>query len=98
MFAADNINHNIISLEGKRTFHGDGSCCYTRKEGQCKTTIVFDGYIEESNTKDITLHRRRQNRASHKVSIAEGTKFVRKKEDFLSNEENSFLAILFYNA
>ena len=53
-----------------------------------KATIVFDGYIGGPNTKDITHQRRRQNRTSNKVNIAEGTKFVGKKEDFLSNVEN----------
>ena len=53
-----------------------------------KATIVFDGYIGGPNTKDITHKRLRQNRTSNKVNIAEGTKFVGKKEDFLSNVEN----------
>jgi len=53
-----------------------------------KATIVFDGYIGGPNTKDITHQRRRKNRTSNKVNIAEGTKFVGKKEDFLSNVEN----------
>lgn len=63
-----------------------------------KATIVFDGYIGGPNTKDITHQRRRQNRTSNKVNIAEGTKFVGKKEDFLSNVENSLLSISFHNA
>ncbi|KAG0715131.1 hypothetical protein GWK47_012669 [Chionoecetes opilio] len=53
-----------------------------------KATIVFDGYIGGPNTKDIIHQRRRKNRTSNKVNIAEGTKFVGKKEDFLSNVEN----------
>ena len=52
------------------------------EKGQKRAIIVFDGYIGGPNTKDTT------HRTSNKVNIAEGTKFVGKKEDFLSNLEN----------
>ena len=43
-----------------------------------KATVVFDGHSGGPNTKDITHQRRRRNRASNKVNIVEGAKFIRK--------------------
>ena len=52
-----------------------------------KATVVFDGYGEPS-TKDITHTRRKTTVGKKIVNITEATKFVGKKEDFLSSESN----------
>ncbi|KAI3379074.1 hypothetical protein SNEBB_002215 [Seison nebaliae] len=52
-----------------------------------KATVVFDGYGVGPSIKDGTHQRRRRTNAN-KVNITETTKFVGKKEDFLSNEAN----------
>lgn len=51
-------------------------------------TVVFDGYESGPSTKDCAHHRRSRNRKVTNVNITESTKFVGKKEDFLSNEAN----------
>lgn len=56
----------------------------TKLYGQA--TVVFDGYGGPT-TKDNT-HQRRKTAAVRKVNITESTKFVGKKDDFLSNETN----------
>ena len=52
-----------------------------------KATVVFDGYNGEPSTKDNT-HQRRATKVSNKVDITQATKFVGKKDDFLSNDKN----------
>lgn len=52
-----------------------------------KATVVFDGYCRPS-TKDNTHERRKTSAVKRIVNITEATKFVGKKEDFLSNEIN----------
>jgi hypothetical protein len=51
-----------------------------------KATVIFDGYGGGPNTKDHTHQRRSQSRIANKVNISEA--ICRKKEDFLSNNEN----------
>lgn len=80
--------HRLKWTEGKTYFSiADDYASFTVKH-YGKATIVFDGYTGGPNIKDNTHQRRSQNRASNKVNIAEGTKFVGKKDDFLSNVEN----------
>ena len=52
-----------------------------------KATVIFDGYGEPS-TKDITHTRRKTIVGKKVVNITKATKFVGKKDDFLSNESN----------
>jgi len=52
-----------------------------------KATVVFDGY-EGPSTKDNTHQRRKTTTVRNAVNITETTKFVGKKDDFLSNEKN----------
>ncbi|KAK6176032.1 hypothetical protein SNE40_014396 [Patella caerulea] len=52
-----------------------------------KPTMVFDGYGGPS-TKDTTHQRRKTTSVTNTVNITDTTKFVGKKEDFLSNENN----------
>jgi hypothetical protein len=52
------------------------------------STVVFDGYGGGPCIKDNTHQRRGANKTANKVNIADATKFVGKKEDFLSNVEN----------
>ena len=52
-----------------------------------EATVVFDGY-EAPNTKDNTHERRISTAVNNAVNITDATKFVGKKEDFLSNESN----------
>jgi hypothetical protein len=52
-----------------------------------KATVVFDGYGGPS-TKDNTHQRRKTTNVKNTVNITETTKFVGKKDDFLSNENN----------
>jgi hypothetical protein len=51
-------------------------------------TVVFGGYSGGPGIKDITHQRRGANKTANKVNISDATKFVGKKEDFLSNVEN----------
>ena len=53
-----------------------------------KATVVFDGYEVGPSIKDGTHQRRTRKLNANKVNITEVTKFVGKKEDFLSNETN----------
>ena len=53
----------------------------------CRATVVFDGYGGPSK-KDNT-HQRRTTSAVRKVSVTGPTKFVGKKDDFLSNDSNN---------
>ena len=51
-------------------------------------TVVFDGYSGGPGIKDNTHQRQGANKTANKVNILDATKFVGKKEDFLSNVEN----------
>lgn len=53
-----------------------------------RATVVFDGYEVGPSIKDCTHQRRSRNLNANKVNITGVTKFVGKKEDFLSNEAN----------
>ncbi|CAJ1064633.1 hypothetical protein SNEBB_002215, partial [Xyrichtys novacula] len=53
-----------------------------------RATVVFDGYGDGPSIKNCTHQRRSQKLKANKVNITEVTKFVGKKENFLSNGAN----------
>jgi len=96
--SAPEVEHNV--LDGGSLLHrlkwtdgrtyssiADDYASFTGKH-YGKATIVFDGYFGGPSTKDNTHLRRAQKHVSNKVNVTEVTKFVGKKEDFLSNDEN----------
>ena len=52
-------------------------------------TVVFDGYDGGPSTKDNAHQRRTRTKVTNKVDISDATKFVVKKDDFLSNGMNN---------
>ena len=53
-----------------------------------KVTIVFYGYDRGANIKDNTHQRRNRSQLTNRVDVTKTTKFVGKKEIFLSNDMN----------
>ena len=56
-------------------------------------TVVFDGYDGGPSTKDNAHQRRTRTKVTNKVDISDATKFVGKKDDFLSNGSNKHALI-----
>ena len=56
-------------------------------------TLVFDGYDGGPSTKDNAHQRRTRTKVTNKVDISDATKFVGKKDDFLSNDMNKHALI-----
>ena len=56
-------------------------------------TVVFDGYDGGPSTKDNAHQRRTRTKVTNKVDISDATKFVGKKDDFLSNDMNKHALI-----
>ena len=55
--------------------------------------MVFDGYDGGPSTKDTAHQRRTRTNVTNKVDISDATKFVGKKDDFLSNGMNKHALI-----
>ena len=56
-------------------------------------TVVFDGYDGGPSTKDNAHQSRTRTKVTNKVDISDATKFVGKKDDFLSNGMNKHALI-----
>ena len=56
-------------------------------------TVVFDGYDGGPSTKGNAHQRRTRTKVTNKVDISDATKFVGKKDDFLSNGMNKHALI-----
>ena len=53
LFAADNVDHNIITLDGKGTFHGMGMVAATTP-GQVTTHVVHRKNVSKFNVKEMS--------------------------------------------
>ena len=53
LFAADNVDHNIVSLDGSGTFHGMGMIADVT-QGQQVTQTILRQQISELNIVDLT--------------------------------------------
>jgi hypothetical protein len=53
LFAADNVDHNIITLDGKGTFHGMGMVAATTP-GQVTTHVVHRENVSKLNVKEMS--------------------------------------------
>ncbi|XP_063235988.1 uncharacterized protein LOC134538524 [Bacillus rossius redtenbacheri] len=96
-----NLSDAAIVLDGgfllhcilwpKNCTYGDimqSYCTYVLTKYGENTTVVFDGYPEDSTTKQEEQNRRYAKKSSCDITFDDNTKCVTGKEEFLSNKKN----------